>query len=114
MTTTNKIKYGNVEIDDSEFEPRNVKERITTFIDGDVLNWLKAEAKDQGTKYQTHLNSILRKLMNGDSEHQKQGFKDALREMIADGELIFRSKNGNTIRKGDALKKAVKKAGGGR
>ncbi len=36
------------------------KVRITTMIDGDVLDGLKKKAEDEGVKYQTLLNNILR------------------------------------------------------
>lgn len=61
MNIKNKdIKFGDVEIDDSEFEPRNVKVRITTFIDQDILIDLRKISKTKGQKYQTLLNQILR------------------------------------------------------
>lgn len=61
MSIKNKdIKFGDVDIDDSEFEPRNVKIRITTFIDQDILIELKKISKTKGQKYQTLLNQILR------------------------------------------------------
>ena len=38
MTTKNKLRFGNKNIlDDDALSPRNVKVRITTFIDEDVL-----------------------------------------------------------------------------
>ena len=61
MTTKNNdIIYGSVELDDSEFEPRHVKVRITTMIDEDILLALKKIAKEKGQKYQSLLNHILR------------------------------------------------------
>ena len=61
MTTKRDIQYGNVDIlDEDAFDPRNVKVRITTFIDEDILIQLKDYAKKRGSKYQTILNSLLR------------------------------------------------------
>ncbi len=38
---------------------RPVKKRITTWIDADILNWLKSE----GEGYQTRMNAALREMM---------------------------------------------------
>jgi hypothetical protein len=59
----NKIKYGKVTLDDSYLDPRNQKLRVTTFIDVDVVRWLKKEAEGMGIGYQTLMNSRLRQLM---------------------------------------------------
>ncbi|MBX2989084.1 MAG: BrnA antitoxin family protein [Bdellovibrionaceae bacterium] len=47
-------------LDESYLEPQNHKVRITTFLDGDILEELKKRAGKQGTKYQTLLNRLLR------------------------------------------------------
>ena len=61
MTTKNeKIQYGEVEIDDLEFDPQRVKVLVTTMLDEDVLNGLKEIAAAQGQSYQTVLNQALR------------------------------------------------------
>lgn len=39
------------------------KIRITTMIDGDVLDSLKMKAEEDGVKYQTLLNNILRDVL---------------------------------------------------
>ena len=66
MSTKNKdIKYGSVELDPDEFLPQNVKVRVTTFIDEDVLLELKNIAEKKKTKYQTLLNSVLRSYVEG-------------------------------------------------
>lgn len=44
-----------------EFNPKNVKIRITTFVDEDVLTSLKKIAKSRGSGYQTVLNELLRR-----------------------------------------------------
>lgn len=55
-----KITYGSVELDKEEFDPKNTKIRVTTFIDLDVVLELKKRAKRSRTKYQSLLNQILR------------------------------------------------------
>ncbi len=62
MTTKNKkdIVYGSVELDSDTFAPQNVKERITTMLDQDALEALRAIAQKKGVKYQTLLNQIVR------------------------------------------------------
>ena len=58
-----KIKLGNKNLLDESYEdPKNQKLRITTWIDGDVYDALKALA-DSGKgngKYQTVMNEVLR------------------------------------------------------
>lgn len=63
MPTKNKIAYGKVEIPESAFEPKNVKERITIFLDEDVVNAFRARAELTGEKYQTLINQALRDLV---------------------------------------------------
>lgn len=43
-----------------EIKSKDCKVRITTYIDLDVLEALKAQAKNEGEKYQTLLNKYLR------------------------------------------------------
>ena len=40
--------------------PKNIKERVTTYIDMDILMKIRKEAKEVGMGYQTLLNSYLR------------------------------------------------------
>ncbi len=54
------IQYGDVSIPEEAFEDKNVKIRITTFIDMDLYKLLKAEANQGDAKYQTLLNHYLR------------------------------------------------------
>lgn len=60
------IVFGHVELDADEFDPKYSKVRITTFIDLDILEALKAIAKKQGRGYQTLLNETLRKVVLGE------------------------------------------------
>ena len=58
---TNELRFSEKDrLSDDEFAPKNVKVRITTFIDKDVLDMLKKEAAISGKKYQTLLNEKLR------------------------------------------------------
>jgi uncharacterized protein (DUF4415 family) len=59
-----KIKYSKKDkLENDEFEKRNIKVRITTFIDIDLLERLKEEAAVTGKKYQTLLNEKLRDIL---------------------------------------------------
>jgi predicted DNA binding CopG/RHH family protein len=61
MNTKNRdIRFGNIEFDESEFDSKHVKVRITTMIDEDILTNLKKHAESKGQKYQTLLNQVLR------------------------------------------------------
>lgn len=65
-----KMNYGKVEVDADVFAPENVKIRISTMIDGDVVFALRDRAKKEKTKYQTLINTILRQaVMGGDPLH---------------------------------------------
>lgn len=54
------IVYGNVKIDLKNVQKHEFKMRVTTYIDLDVLEALKEQAKQMGMGYQTYLNSYLR------------------------------------------------------
>jgi uncharacterized protein (DUF4415 family) len=57
-----KIQYGEKDLlSEEDFHPKNVKQRISIFLDMDVLEKLKAQAKKEGLKYQTFINQLLRK-----------------------------------------------------
>jgi hypothetical protein len=71
MATKNKdLVFGDVELDDVEFEPRHVKVRVTTMLDEDVLKALKQIASSKGQKYQTILNQVLRAFVEGKKERK--------------------------------------------
>ena len=56
-----KINYAKHDVlNEAEFNTKSVKERITIWIDEDVLDAFRARAASEGTKYQTLLNSALR------------------------------------------------------
>jgi uncharacterized protein (DUF4415 family) len=100
-----KIKFGNVELDEDEFAPKNQKHRVTTFIDGDVLAWLKERAKERNIGYQTLLNMQLREAMEN-HPRAVDDMKQALMELFEDGALVIKSRQGTTISKGARAKKA--------
>ena len=55
-----KIKYGKVNIPNENLHPQNIKERITIFLDQDVLDVFREKAKTSGDKYQSLINKALR------------------------------------------------------
>ena len=73
MTTKNKkINYGKKDlIPDDAFEPKNVKERVTMFVDQDVVNEFRKWAGEiAGGKYQTLMNQALRRFAFGAEENE--------------------------------------------
>lgn len=57
----NNIKYNKKNhLSNDEFDSNKIKIRVTTFIDLDIIEKLKEEAKSTGRKYQTLLNEKLR------------------------------------------------------
>ena len=71
MSTKNKdLIYGDVELDEVEFEPRHVKVRVTTMVDEDVLDALKKIAGSKGQKYQSVLNQVLRAFVERKKERK--------------------------------------------
>ena len=78
----NNIKFGNLELDDQEFESKNVKVRITTYIDEDILLALKKLAKQRGDKYQSLLNSILRSYFETNSKKPAKITEQKIRQIV--------------------------------
>lgn len=74
------MTYGSVTIPKEDFEDRNVKVRVTAFIDADVLKSLKDEALKHGTKYQTLLNQKLRDAVFG--RQLDPTLEEAVRELV--------------------------------
>ena len=65
MTTRNKkdLQFGDKEFESpKDWKKKDVKIRITTFLDEDLLEKIKFEAKKQNKKYQSYLNERLREL----------------------------------------------------
>ena len=74
MKSTNRKKgmsYGKVDIPEEAFERKNVKRRVTAFIDLDVIDALKEQAEKRGAKYQTLLNQILRDHLFGSADEER-------------------------------------------
>ena len=66
MTKIKKsIKYGKVELAPDEFDPKYAKFRMTMWINQELLNKLKAEAEGEGLPYQTWIQQILKKHVEG-------------------------------------------------
>jgi hypothetical protein len=75
-----KIKYGKVTLGPEFLDPKNHKVRITTFIPGDVLQWLRSEADKMGIGYQTFLAIKLKELKDGSTdEHIRAIVRDELK-----------------------------------
>lgn len=64
-----KFRYGDKSrLSEDDLEPENTKTRITTFVSGDIIEWLKREAKAKNVGYQTLLDMKLREMMEQGSE----------------------------------------------
>ena len=59
-------------LSDEDFDPRNIKQRISIMLDLDLLDALKAEAKKQGTGYQTLINKSLREKVFNEKSLEKR------------------------------------------
>lgn len=60
-----KIEVGTVHVPAEAFEPKNVKVRITMFVDEDVLTAFRAASEKHGVGYQTLMNEKLRESLEG-------------------------------------------------
>ena len=59
-----KINHGKKDLVTAEdFDPKNAKERITIWLDEEVLDGFRARAKTEGSKYQSLLNQALREAL---------------------------------------------------
>ena len=57
----NKINYGSVDLLTGDtFNSSTAKERITIWLDEEILELFRKRAEKEGTKYQTLLNQALR------------------------------------------------------
>ena len=57
-----KKEYGKYEVEGA-LDLKKAKVKVTIYIDGDVLERAKSEAKLKHTKYQTLINSLLRETL---------------------------------------------------
>ncbi len=83
MRSTSKkknITYGNVDLSDELFKTENVKLKVTAYLDLDIIQALKAEAKRNGTKYQTLMNQKLRDLVIG--SHNAPVTRNEVRQIV--------------------------------
>lgn len=56
-----KINYNKTDVlGPDEFDPKKAKERITIWLDEEVLDGFRKRAKAEGTGYQTLVNQALR------------------------------------------------------
>lgn len=63
MSKIKDIEYGDVEIESpKDWDKKEVKIRITTFLDQDLLLEIKKNAKLQKKKYQSYINERLREV----------------------------------------------------
>jgi uncharacterized protein (DUF4415 family) len=59
-----KINHGKKDLVTAEdFDPKNVKERITIWLDEEVLDGFRSRAKAEGSKYQSLVNRALREAL---------------------------------------------------
>lgn len=66
-----KIKYGNVELPEEAFNPKNAKFRVTMFVDLDVLDEIRKRAAKEGLPYQTFINQLLRRTVLSSAEEDR-------------------------------------------
>lgn len=64
----NEITFGDVEVSDEDFEPHNVRRRISIMIPEGVLAKLRQIAAAEGKGYQTIANEILREAVSLDGK----------------------------------------------
>lgn len=55
-----------------DFEPRNIKERITIYLDQDILDKAREIAGEEHTRYQTLLNQTLREALLGEPSRRRK------------------------------------------
>ena len=64
-----KVKYGKSDLlDEDEFHAKYAKERISIWIDEEVINAFRERANEENAKYQTLINQALRRSMGAVSE----------------------------------------------
>ena len=81
------LSYGFAEVDLSALKADEVKIRISTFLDEDVLLGLKKIATHRGTRYQTLMNTVLRSFVESSFAHHSKKpspFEDAVRKIVQD------------------------------
>jgi uncharacterized protein (DUF4415 family) len=71
MAKKMKIEFGNIDL--PEDFGQNVKERITIFLDEDIVDYFREVAKASGGKYQTLINKTLRRAVDNSKIRLKTG-----------------------------------------
>lgn len=61
--STARIEFGPVELDVDEFDQKHAKERITIWIDEEVLDGFRERAQRENAKYQSLINQALREAL---------------------------------------------------
>jgi uncharacterized protein (DUF4415 family) len=81
------IKYGEKDLlEADEFDPQYGKERITLFLDQQVVDAFRSQAKASGVKYQTLIREALRELIYQDP---KNNLEDRLKKLEA---VVFKKR----------------------
>ena len=81
---TKKQKHGNVEIPKDEFEPKNIKVRISMMIPGDVLDGYKKASKECKKPYQVLMQEKLREALFGNQVdvNLRKTIREVIREEL--------------------------------
>ncbi len=66
-----KIKYGSISLPDDAFHPKETKFRVTMYVDLDVLDEIRKQAKARGLPYQAHINQVLRESVFGQAMDER-------------------------------------------
>ncbi|MCB9228223.1 MAG: hypothetical protein H6618_01290 [Deltaproteobacteria bacterium] len=57
---------------DKDFEPQNVKQRVSIMLDSDIITAARNQAQSRGTRCQTLINEVLRQiLIDGNSANKE-------------------------------------------
>ncbi len=77
------IKYGKKDIlSEDDFEPAKIGHRISIVIPEDVLMRFREMAENNGTKYQTLINKVLRDAASGATESSMEGRLSKLEKAV--------------------------------
>lgn len=72
MNKRPKIEYGNVELSENEFDPKEAKFRVTMWMDLDLVDEVRKRAAQDGMKYQPWINRKLRDAILGQNSLEKR------------------------------------------
>ena len=62
--------------------PQKGKNKITIFIDTDILEWFRDEAEREGRGYQTEINQALRNYIRQDKRSIQEIIREAVQEEL--------------------------------